>query len=81
MTGTGSLLKVGNMKKISVKEFYEQNKKDLSLSLITHPNTMQVYVTTSFLNRPGLALTGCMRADDERLSFDKREIWRERFHT
>jgi len=46
------------MKKISVKEFYELKKKDLSLTLMTHPNTMQRDITTSFLNRPGLALTG-----------------------
>jgi len=46
------------MKKISVKEFYELKKKDLSLSLITHPSTMTGSITSSFLNRPGLALTG-----------------------
>ncbi len=70
MTGTGSQLKVGDMKKISVKEFYEQKKKDLSLSLITHPNTMQGYITTSFLNRPGLALTGYF----DRFDYDRIQI-------
>ncbi len=58
LDGIGLTIKVGNMKKISVKEFYKLKKKDLSLSLITHPNTMQGDITTSFLNRPGLALTG-----------------------
>ena len=73
MTGTGSLLKVGNMKKISVKEFYELKKKDLSLSLITHPNTMQGNITTSFLNRPGLALTGYF----DRFDYNRIQIFGE----
>jgi len=73
LTGTGSLLKVGNMKKISVKEFYELEKKDLSLSLITHPNTMQGNITTSFLNRPGLALTGYF----DRFEYNRIQIFGE----
>ena len=73
MTGTGSLLKVGNMKKLSIKELYELKKKDLSLSLITHPNTMQGYITTSFLNRPGLALTGYF----DRFEYSRIQIFGE----
>ena len=61
------------MKKISVKEFYELKKKDLSLSLITHPNTMQGYITTSFLNRPGLALTGYF----DRFEYNRIQIFGE----
>ena len=61
------------MKKLSVKEFYELKKKDLSLSLITHPNTMQGYITTSFLNRPGLALTGYF----DRFEYNRIQIFGE----
>ncbi len=61
------------MKKLSVKELYELKKKDLSLSLITHPNTMQGYITTSFLNRPGLALTGYF----ERFDYNRIQIFGE----
>jgi len=61
------------MKKLSVKELYELKKKDLSLTLITHPNTMQGYITTSFLNRPGLALTGYF----ERFDYNRIQIFGE----
>ncbi|MDP8269050.1 MAG: HPr(Ser) kinase/phosphatase [Candidatus Tenebribacter davisii] len=58
------------MKKISVKVLYELKKKDLSLTLITNPDTMQGEITTSFLNRPGLALTGYF----ERFDYNRIQI-------
>ncbi|MCF7858675.1 MAG: HPr(Ser) kinase/phosphatase [Candidatus Cloacimonetes bacterium] len=58
------------MKKISVKELYELKRKELSLTLITHPKTMQGEITTSFLNRPGLALAGYM----DRFDYNRIQI-------
>ena len=61
------------MKKLSVKELYELKKKDISLSLITNSNTMQGYISTSFLNRPGLALTGYF----DRFEYSRIQIFGE----
>jgi HPr kinase/phosphorylase len=46
------------MKELSLKEFYQQKKKDFSLSLITSAETLNDKVMVQYLNRPGLALAG-----------------------
>ena len=46
------------MKEISVYEFFEAKKKDLALSLITEPETMNKKINSPHVNRPGLALAG-----------------------
>jgi HPr kinase/phosphorylase len=46
------------MKEITVRDFFDTKKKDLALSLITEPETLNKKLTSQHLNRPGLALTG-----------------------
>lgn len=46
------------MKEITVREFFDTKKKDLALSLITEPETLNKKFSSPHLNRPGLALTG-----------------------
>lgn len=46
------------MKELSVYEFFEAKKKDLALSLITEPETLNKKINSPHVNRPGLALAG-----------------------
>ncbi|MDP2173908.1 MAG: HPr(Ser) kinase/phosphatase [Candidatus Cloacimonadaceae bacterium] len=46
------------MKEITVKEFFDNKKKDLALSLITEPETLNKKLTSPNVNRPGLAIAG-----------------------
>ncbi len=46
------------MKEITIKEFFDAKKKDLALSLLTEPQTLNKRLSSPHLNRPGLALAG-----------------------
>ncbi|MBM4399617.1 MAG: HPr(Ser) kinase/phosphatase, partial [Candidatus Cloacimonetes bacterium] len=46
------------MKEITVRDFFESKKKDLAMSLVTEPSTLDKKITSPEVNRPGLALTG-----------------------
>ncbi len=46
------------MRELTVKELFEFKRKDLALSLITEPQTLDKKISTPYFNRPGLALTG-----------------------
>lgn len=46
------------MKEISVYDFFESKKKDMALSLITEPETLNKKINSPHVNRPGLALAG-----------------------
>jgi HPr kinase/phosphorylase len=46
------------MKEITVQDFFEAKKKDLALSLITEPETLNKKLVSPHVNRPGLALAG-----------------------
>lgn len=46
------------MKGITVKEFFNSKKDDFSLSLLTNPNTLDNNISSKYLNRPGLAISG-----------------------
>jgi HPr kinase/phosphorylase len=48
------------MKEITVREFFDTKKKDLALSLVTEPETLNKKITSPNVNRPGLALAGYM---------------------
>lgn len=48
------------MKEITVRDFFDSRKKDLALSLVTEPATLDNKITSPHINRPGLALTGYM---------------------
>lgn len=46
------------MKEITVRDFFDAKKKDLALSLVTEPGTLNKKITSPYVNRPGLALAG-----------------------
>ncbi|MDZ4181263.1 MAG: HPr(Ser) kinase/phosphatase, partial [Candidatus Cloacimonadaceae bacterium] len=46
------------MKEITVREFFDTKKKDLALSLITEPETLNKKLNSPNVNRPGLAIAG-----------------------
>jgi len=46
------------MKVITIRELFESKKKDLALSLVTEPETLNKKLSSQFINRPGLALAG-----------------------
>ncbi|MGC9362512.1 MAG: HPr(Ser) kinase/phosphatase [Candidatus Syntrophosphaera sp.] len=46
------------MKEITIREFFDYKKKDLALSLVTEPETLNRKLNSSHINRPGLALAG-----------------------
>lgn len=46
------------MKEITVRDFFDAKKKDLALSLVTEPETLNKKITSAHVNRPGLALAG-----------------------
>lgn len=64
------------MKEISVYEFFETKKKDLALSLITEPETLNKKITSPHVNRPGLALAGYLEVfSSERIQvFGETEV-------
>lgn len=61
------------MKEITVRDFFDTKKKDLALSLITEPETLNKKLTSSHVNRPGLALAGYL----EVFSSDRIQIFGE----
>lgn len=61
------------MKELTVKELFETNRKDLTLSLLTNPETLNNRITDPQLNRPGLALAGYL----ERFSYKRLQIMGE----
>ncbi len=46
------------MKKITVKDFYQEKKEDFSLSVVTTPKTLKNTISSQYLNRPGLVISG-----------------------
>jgi len=58
------------MKKLTVKEFYNSNREEFSLTLITKPETLENFITNQYIHRPGLALTGYF----ERFSFERVQV-------
>jgi HPr kinase/phosphorylase len=46
------------MKIITIREFFDLKKKDLALSLVTEPETLNKKLSSPHINRPGLALAG-----------------------
>ncbi len=46
------------MKSITIRDFFDKNKKDLALSLVTEPGTLNKSLSSPHINRPGLALAG-----------------------
>ena len=46
------------MKSITIRDFFDSKKKDLALSLITEPQTLNKNLSSPHINRPGLALAG-----------------------
>jgi len=46
------------MKEITIREFFDNKKKDLALSLVTEPETLNRKLNSPHINRPGLALAG-----------------------
>ena len=46
------------MKEITGREFFDARKKDLALSLLTEPETLNKKLASPHVNRPGLALAG-----------------------
>lgn len=61
------------MKEITVRDFFDTKKKDLALSLITEPETLNKKISSSHVNRPGLALAGFL----EVFSSDRIQIFGE----
>lgn len=47
-----------SMKKITVKEFFQEKQEDFSLSAVTNSKTLENNITSQFLNRPGLVISG-----------------------
>ncbi|HOV17084.1 MAG TPA: HPr(Ser) kinase/phosphatase [Candidatus Cloacimonadota bacterium] len=64
------------MKEMTVRDFFDAKKKDLALSLVTEPETLDNKITTPHLNRPGLALAGYQENfDAERIQiFGETEV-------
>lgn len=61
------------MREITVQEFFDAKKKDLALSLVTEPDTLDKKFSLPQINRPGLALTGWL----EVFSADRVQIFGE----
>ncbi len=58
------------MKNFTVKEFFEEKRKDFTLSVITSSSTLNNKITDPQLNRPGLALAGYL----DRFSYNRVQI-------
>ncbi len=61
------------MKEITVRDFFDAKKKDLALSLITEPETLNKKLSSPHVNRPGLALAGFL----EVFSSDRIQVFGE----
>jgi HPr kinase/phosphorylase len=61
------------MKEITVRDFFDAKKKDLALSLITEPETLNKKLSSPHVNRPGLALAGFL----EVFSADRIQVFGE----
>ncbi|MDD2229780.1 MAG: HPr(Ser) kinase/phosphatase [Candidatus Cloacimonetes bacterium] len=61
------------MKEITVRDFFDTKKKDLALSLITEPETLNKKLSSPHVNRPGLALAGFL----EVFSADRIQVFGE----
>ncbi|MDD4310058.1 MAG: HPr(Ser) kinase/phosphatase, partial [Candidatus Cloacimonetes bacterium] len=61
------------MKEITVRDFFDAKKKDLALSLITEPETLNKKLVSPHVNRPGLALSGYL----EVFSSDRVQVFGE----
>ncbi|MDD3235072.1 MAG: HPr(Ser) kinase/phosphatase [Candidatus Cloacimonetes bacterium] len=61
------------MKEITVRDFFDAKKKDLALSLITEPETLNKKLSSPHVNRPGLALSGFL----EVFSSDRIQVFGE----
>ncbi len=46
------------MKELTVRDFFDLKKKDLALSLLTEPETLNKKLSSPHVHRPGLALAG-----------------------
>ncbi|HPV15566.1 MAG TPA: HPr(Ser) kinase/phosphatase [Candidatus Cloacimonadota bacterium] len=46
------------MRELTVKQLFEDKRKDFALSLVTEPHTINKRIVTPYFNRPGLALAG-----------------------
>ncbi len=46
------------MRELTVKELFDYKKKDLALSIVTEPETLNKKISSPHVNRPGLAITG-----------------------
>jgi len=64
------------MKEITVYDLFDTKKKDLALSLITEPETLNKKIGSPYLNRPGLALAGYLElfAADRIQVFGETEV-------
>lgn len=64
------------MKEITVKDLFEAKKKDLALSIITEPSTLDKLILSPHVNRPGLALAGYTEvfASDRAQIFGETEV-------
>lgn len=64
------------MKEITVRDFFDTKKKDLALSLITEPETLNKKLVSPHVNRPGLALAGYLEVfSSERIQvFGETEV-------
>jgi HPr kinase/phosphorylase len=58
------------MKKIKLKEFLNTKKDIFSLSLLTNPQTLENLISSKYVNRPGLALSGYF----ERFPFERIQL-------
>jgi len=58
------------MKELSVKDLFDQKKKDFALSVVTGPQTLNNVIGDAQLNRPGLALAGYL----DRFSYKRVQV-------
>jgi HPr kinase/phosphorylase len=58
------------MRDLTAKDFFEQKKKDLALTVLSNPKTLSNRITEPLINRPGLALAGYL----ERFSYKRVQV-------
>jgi HPr kinase/phosphorylase len=58
------------MRDLTIRDFFEQKKKDLALSVLSNLNTLSNRLSEPLLNRPGLALAGYL----ERFSYKRVQV-------
>ena len=61
------------MKEITVRDLFDAKKKDLALSLVTEPESLNKKLSSPHVNRPGLALAGYL----EVFSSDRVQVFGE----